>query len=411
MNESKRLSMVNLTVAVAALGYFVDVFDLILFSVLRVQSLTDLGVPQEDLLTVGHHILNWQMAGMLVGALLLGPLGDLRGRKTVLLGSILIYALATFACGLVNDVTTYTALRFVAGVGLAVEFGAAVTLTAELLPQGRRGIGPMIVAVAGMLGGITAGLAGEALPWRYSYMLGGLLGLLLLCLRSSTLESGLFQSMANKKKTGLHHLRELLDRTHSLRLVACVVAGLPIWFGAGIIVTGAPEIAVALALTEPVTVGITVVMWSAGLALGDFGSSTLSQFIKKRRAVLQLFIIGFMLALLWFTLSPAPTAGVFYSWIFIFGLFCGYWVVLLTSTAEMYGTNLRSTVSVIVPNVIRATVIPLTLLFGFLKPEMHTLGATLVVGLICSALALLATLVLPETFHKSMDFQTKAGKR
>lgn len=411
MSTAPKTSMMNLTLAVAALGYFVDVFDLLLFSVVRVQSLTDLGVAPEDLLTVGHNILNWQMAGMLTGALLLGPLGDLRGRKTVLLGSILVYALATFACGMVHDVTTYTALRFVAGIGLAVEFGAAVTLTAELLPQGKRGMGPMLVAVAGMLGGITAGLAGEALPWRYSYMLGGLLGILLLCLRSSTLESGLFQSMANKKKTGLHHVKELFDRTHGLRLLACVVAGLPIWFTIGILVTGSPEIGVALDLSQPVTAGLAFIMFNAGMALGDFASSTLSQYIHRRRAVLQMSIAAFMLTLLAFVFMPPENAEVFYSWIFIFGLFGGYWVVLITSTAEMYGTNLRSTVSVLVPNLIRASVIPITLLFGLLKPEMHILGACVVVGLVCAALALLATLLMPETFHKSLDYQTKAGKK
>lgn len=411
MSTNKKLGMVNLTVAVAALGYFVDVFDMLLFSVVRVQSLTDLGVPADELLAVGHHILNWQMVGMLVGALLIGPLGDLKGRKAVLLGSILIYALATFACGLVNDVTTYTVLRFIAGVGLAVEFGAAVTLTAEILPQSKRGYGPMLVAVAGFLGGITAGLAGEALPWRSSYMLGGLLGLLLLCLRSSTMESGLFTALANKRKTGIHHLRELLDRTHAMRLVACIVAGLPIWFTAGIIVTGAPEIGAALDLPQAVSAATAVMVFYIGAALGDFATSGLSQFIKRRRAVLQLSIAGFMMTVLGFVFLPAATAEVFYSWVLIFGLFCGYWVVLLTTTAEMYGTNLRSTVSAWVPNFIRASLIPITLLFGLLKPEMHTLGAAMVVGLICGALALLATLLLPETFHKSLDFQTKAGKR
>lgn len=405
-----RKALVNLTVAVAALGYFVDTFDIIIFSVVRVQSLTDLGVAPEDLLTVGHNILNWQMAGMLLGALLLGPLGDLKGRRAVLLGSILLYSTATLASGFVQDVTTYTILRFIAGAGLAAEIGAAVTLTAEILPQTKRGYGPMFIAVGGFLGGISAGLAGEAMPWRYTYVLGGLMGFLLLFLRTKTIESELFTQMADRKQTGFYQLKAFFDRKHGGRFVACVLSGITIWFTMGILLVGAPEISKQAGLLTPVTTGTGVMVFYLGATLGDLLTIGISQMLKRRRIVLQAFIVTFMIGLTVFCTFPPQTAEGFYGWLFAFGAICGYWVLLMTVTAESYGTNLRTTVSALVPNVIRASVIPITFIFGLLKPVTTTLDASLILGLGCAVVALLATFILPETFHRRLNYETKSGK-
>src|SRR5882762_615963 len=114
----------SVPVIVAALGYFVDIYDLLLFSIVRRPSLSALGVPDEELFGQGEFLLQVQMGGLLLGGLIWGIMGDKRGRLSVLFGSILMYSLANIGNGFVTNVTQYAALRFIAGLGLAGELGA-----------------------------------------------------------------------------------------------------------------------------------------------------------------------------------------------------------------------------------------------------------------------------------------------
>ena len=166
---------VSLAVLVAALGYFVDIYDLILFGAVRGPSLQALGFSPADVQDKGILLLQLQMGGMLVGGILWGIIGDRRGRLSVLFGSIILYSIANLVNGTVDTLTGYAICRVIAGIGLAGELGAGITLVSELMDKERRGLGTTIVAATGILGGVVAGIVGGAVPgipavdWRTAY--------------------------------------------------------------------------------------------------------------------------------------------------------------------------------------------------------------------------------------------------
>ncbi|HLE97827.1 MAG TPA: MFS transporter [Candidatus Thermoplasmatota archaeon] len=391
-------------VLVCALGYFVDIFDLLLFSIVRVPSLVALGVAEADLLRVGVLLLNAQMAGLLVGGLLWGVLGDLRGRRSVLLGSIALYSLATIANAFATSVGAYAALRFIAGVGLAGELGAAVTLVSEILPKETRGYGTAVIAGVGLLGAVAAALVGSMMTWNVAFLVGGALGLVLLLARFAVHESGMYtRSAATGAKRG--DLRLLVASPRRLRrYVACILLGLPIWFVIGILVTFSPEFARALGVTGPILAGTAVLFTYLGGAIGDLASGFLSQQWRSRVhaaiAFIALTAAGMFLFLFWRGLSPAA----FYLVCFVCGVGIGYWAVFVTNAAEQFGTNLRSTVATTVPNFIRGSVVPLTLAFQALALPFGILRSALVVGTATLLVALLAARTLEEPFGKDLDF-------
>lgn len=397
---------VRLAVAVAALGYLVDIYDLILFSVVRTPSLLGIGVAQEDVLEVGVRLLNYQMTGMLVGGILWGVLGDKRGRLSVLFGSILMYSLANVANGFVTDVETYAWLRLIAGIGLAGELGAGVTLVAEMLPPQTRGIGTTIIAGVGICGAILAVVVSWYVPWNVAYWIGGVMGLLLLALRVGVLESGIFQRTKETNVARGNFFALFTDRRRATRYVSVILCGVPIWFTVGILVTLAGEIAGPEGLgMDPVPAVPTCVMMAyIGLAIGDFGSGWLSQRMQSRRRVLQGFLSLNVVAVAAYFTVGATSPVAFYVAVLLLGIANGYWAVFVTVAAEQFGTNLRATAATTAPNFVRGAVVPMSLAFLALEPALGVVGSALAVGAVVIAIAFVAILGIEETFGKTMDY-------
>jgi putative MFS transporter len=394
----------NLLILVAALGYFVDVFDLILFGIVRTPSLQSLGLTGEALLTEGVTLFNYQMAGMLIGGIVWGVLGDKRGRRSVLFGSIIMYSLANIANGFVQDLTTYAILRFVAGIGLAGELGAGITLVNESMSKERRGYGTLIIAGFGASGAVVAALLPELIPdWRTLYFIGGGMGLALLLLRVGTYESVLFERVG---ETAVRRGDFLSLFTHGARFrkyLACILIGIPIWYVISVLILSAPELVKALGVTG-IKPNLTIAYLYAGLSLGDFAAGLLSQVLRSRKKAIYLYL-SITTILVGVYLTPrGVSAGTFYTMCCALGFFAGYWAMFVTMSSEQFGTNLRATVTTTVPNFVRGAVIPITLVFKALIGPLGLIGSALAVGLVCLALAFWATWSVDETFGKDLDY-------
>lgn len=405
MKEMKSLDKsVVLAVMVAALGYFVDIYDLLLFSIVRVQSLKDLGIPDDQLLDQGVLLINAQTAGLLIGGLLWGILGDKKGRLSVLFGSIFLYSAANLANAFVTNVPTYAALRFIAGVGLAGELGAGITLIAEILPQRLRGYGTSIVAGIGILGAVFGGLVAEFFSWKTAYIIGGVMGFLILLLRVGVRESGMFNKTKEHGVSRGDFTMIFRRRETFTKFVAVILIGVPIWYVVGILVTFAPEFGQAFGMEETLTAGRAVLWCYAGLALGDFMSGLVSQAFKSRKKAIFAYMVAAALAVTFHLNFAGTSATVFYTFCVIMGFFAGYWAMFITVAAEQFGTNIRSTVTTSVPNFVRGAVIPLTAIFQFFKPGFGVVGSGAITGVVAFVVAVAALLWLEETFHKDLDY-------
>jgi MFS transporter, putative metabolite:H+ symporter len=405
MNQSAGIrNPFNMIVIVAALGYFVDIYDLVLFSIVRKSSLISLGVPASELLSEGVRLLNYQMMGMLIGGILWGILGDKKGRVSVLFGSILMYSLANIANGMVQDVDTYAILRFIAGIGLAGELGAGITLVSETMTKEQRGYGTMVVATIGICGAVAAALVGDYFEWRISYYVGGAMGLLLLFLRIGVYESGMF---SNLEKSTIHRgnfLSLFENKTRIRKYIGVILIGVPIWYVVGILITFSPEIGMDLGMKVEPVAGKAIMYCYIGLALGDFASGFLSQLFKTRKKIVLVFILltlAFMGA--YFTISDMSHFE-FYVICTALGFGTGYWAVFVTKASELFGTNIRATVTTTAPNFVRGSVVLITTGFEFGKAYLGISGSAIAVGLICIIAALLALSLLEETYGKDLDY-------
>lgn len=395
---------IGLTVLVAALGYFVDIYDLVLFSIVRVASLRGIGVPEAELLDAGVMLLNMQMGGMLLGGLLWGVLGDKRGRISVLFGSIFLYSAANVANGLVSSLQAYALLRLLAGIGLAGELGAGITLVAEIMPRETRGYGTATVAAVGILGAIVAALVGDLFEWRIAYFVGGGLGLGLLVLRIGIFESGLFQGLSGKHVERGNFLLLLRQRERRARYLSIILIGVPIWYVVGILVTFSPEIGRAMGMPVPPEAGSAIMFCYIGLAIGDLGSGVLSQRLKSRKRVVALSLLLTLCSVaLYFSLA-ATSLTVFYAICWLLGIATGYWAVFVTMASEQFGTNIRATATTTAPNFVRGAVVLLTLAFQALKPVLGVSGSALVVGVSTLIVAFVALRSLDETYARDLDY-------
>jgi MFS transporter, putative metabolite:H+ symporter len=398
------VGLVSAAVLLAALGNMVDTYDLVLFSVVRVASLRDLGVTGPAGLEQGLLILNLQMLGMLIGGVAWGVLGDRRGRLSVLFGSILVYSLANLANAFVQSVPSYAVCRLIAGIGLAGELGAGITLVSEILPRDRRGYGTMIVAAVGLLGAVTAVLVSRVVAWRTCYLIGGGAGLMLLALRVSVRESGLF-ARSRLRDRGHGSLWLLLgDRRRRSIYLCCVLIGLPIWYVIGILITLAPEFGKALQVDGALVAGTGVMLSYGGGAFGDLLSGLLSQRWRSRRRVLILFIGCYAACALSYHLLRGAPAWWFSIVFLLLGVSSGFWVTLITLAAEQFGTNVRATVATSVPNMVRALIIPISAGFALLRPHLGFVNASLAIGGVCFAISLWCATRLQETFGKDLDY-------
>lgn len=397
-------TILTIPVLVSALGYFVDIYDLILFSIVRVPSLTELGLRGQALLDKGVFILNMQMAGMLLGGIVWGVLGDKKGRLKILFGSIFLYSIANFANGFVASVEQYALLRFIAGVGLAGELGAGVTLVAEILPKEFRGYGTMVIAAVGVSGAILANTIAEHFDWRTAYYIGGGLGFLLLILRISVYESAMYKQIETMHISKGNFFSLFTNRERFSRYLRSICIGIPIWFVVSILITLSPEFAKALRIATPVSAGKAVMFCYLGLVFGDFSSGVLSQFLKSRKKAVCLFtLLTGVFVIIYFFLHQA-SATLFYSICFALGIAIGYWALFITIAAEQFGTNIRATVATTVPNFVRGMVVPITMLFQVAKKQFGILQGGALVGAVCFAIALYALYRLEETFKKDLDY-------
>ena len=408
MNKEDLKKLLSVPVIVAALGYFVDIYDLLLFGIVRKPSLIGLGIPDGEQVTqLGEHLLQVQMGGLLVGGILWGILGDKRGRLSVLFGSILLYSLANIANGFVTSIEQYAILRFIAGIGLAGELGAGITLVSEILPTRLRGYGTSLIAAVGVLGAVVANIVVKWFDWRAAFFIGGGLGLCLLIARVSVLESGVFLKMREEEKhVSRGNFFMLFNNSQRfLKFLGCVLIGLPIWWGIGILITFSPEFARELGV-EGVTAGNSIMYSYIGLTVGGILSGLISQRLESRRKAVGLFILILLATFLFYLYQPSAGNNLFYLSTFLMGIGFGYWAIFVTVAAEQFGTNLRSTVATTTPNFIRGTVIPLTLIFAWIRTDLGYTwisGAT-IISFVTSGIALLALMLLKETFHRDMNF-------
>ena len=396
--------VLTLPVIVIAMGYFVDIYDLILFGVVRVQSLTELGLDKEAITIWGTIILNAQMFGMLIGGILWGVLGDKKGRLSVLFASIILYSIANFLNAFVTNVEQYALLRFIAGIGLAGELGAGVTLVAEILPKEKRGYGIMVIAAFGVLGVVAANLITEIFAWRNAYIIGGVLGFILLILRLRIKESPMFQhhTSDNIKKGAFLSLFQ--NKKLFATYIKAIVIGMPLWYVVGVLVMFSPEFAKALEISEKITAGQALMYCYIGLSVGDLASGYLSQLMQSRKRAYNVFMILSIVSIgYYFTLFGA-NAFSFYLAVFFLGVFCGYWALFITMAAEQFGTNIRATVATTVPNFVRGSVIPITSIFIFLKESFGVVGSATIVGVIVFSIAFWALYTTKETFHKDLNY-------
>ncbi len=406
--EIERATM--MTILVATLGYFVDIFDLLLFNIVRVQSLKDLQVPEEQLLETGIFLLNTQMAGLLVGGLIWGVWGDRMGRVSVLFGSILMYSIANILNGFVWSVEQYAVLRFISGIGLAGELGAGVTLASELLPRALRGLGTTFIASIGVAGAVFAAVVADIFDWRTAYVIGGIMGLGLLVLRFQVRESSMFEMMSQQGKEGKKLLKPgnplILLRPASLKkYIAVIVVGMPLWAVVGLFITFTPEFAKDFGMEgELPTAGKAVLFCYVGLVIGDMFSGLLSQLLRSRKKAVAIFLTltgVFSCVYVW---GPHHSLEAYYGLCLLLGIGTGYWAMFVQMGAEQFGTNIRATAATSIPNMVRGSVILSTSIFQGLK---GTLGVTMaglsVVGLML-VLAFIALASLKETFGTDLDY-------
>ncbi|MBO0935355.1 MFS transporter [Fibrella sp. HMF5335] len=410
---SHRLSpLLTLPVIVSALGFFVDVYDMLIFSIVRVPSLQSMGLSKADVSSIGAFILYCQQAGLLVGGILWGVIGDRRGRMSVLFGSIVMYSLANLACGLVPYITFmrptdyYAFMRFVAGVGLSGEIGAAMVLVAEILPKAIRGYGTAMVAGVGYLGAGMAYIVNSLFDWQTAFFVGGGMGLALLLLRVRLFESGLFTALKGEHVTiSRGNFTQFFRKWAGIRkYLRCVAVGLPTWFIVGILATFANEFGEAMHLTNAVEPGRCVMLLYIGLAAGDMLSGPLSQWLRSRKRAVAYLLLSSVVLCTAYLFGGIKTTAVLYAICLLLGFCTGYIAMYLTMVAEQYGTNLRATATTSVPSIVRGMLIPMTLTFQSLKPSLGTLNAAAFIGVLVFGLAFWSLSQMEETFAKELDF-------
>ena len=390
-------------VLVASLGYFVDIYDLLVFSIVRKASLLDIGVSAADVLPKGIFIINVQMFGLLLGGILWGVIGDKLGRIKVLFGSILLYSIANFANAYVHDVNTYALVRFIAGIGLAGELGAGITLVSETLSKEKRGYGTMIVAVIGLFGAAAAVMVAKH-GWQNAYKVGAGLGLLLLLLRIGTFESGMFKNMEQSKVSKGNFFMLFTGWDRFKKYIYCILIGAPLWYVVGVLVTLSPEFGKAMGAKEPLSAADGVLYTYIGIAIGDIFAGLLAQITKSRKLTMVVFLLLSVVSVIFYLSSKDLTNARFVWLCFFMGCSVGYWATFVTIAAEQFGTNIRSTVTTTVPNFVRGSLIPINMAFAAFAKNYGMVTSGYIMMGILTLIALFSLSQLKETFGKDLDY-------
>jgi MFS family permease len=396
----------NLVVIVAALGYFVDIYDLIIFGIVKNPSLTDLGLTNSnDLFNTGNFILSMQMAGMLIGGIVWGVLGDKKGRLSILFLTILLYSLANIANGFVTHVNQYAWLRFFAGFGLSGEFGLGVTLVSEVLSKEKRGLGASIVSGIGILGAVLAFIVAERFNWRTAYWAGGALGIILLVMRIAVFESGMYEKAKSTQVSKGNFLALFTDRTRFRKFIFCTLLALPTWFTVSVLTINAPSFGEALGLTGPVKGSTSVMLHYIGAAIGSFLFGYLSMVFKSRKKaiILATSCIALLTAVYFSLFGASP--NILYMVLLALGIpMGGLWAIFVTAAAEQFGTNIRATVTTTAPNFVRGATILMTFMLGAFTPLIGLWTSGIIVAVIFIGVALTSVFFTEETYGKDLDY-------
>jgi MFS family permease len=423
MNKHKNAGLFSIPVIVAALGYFVDIYDLLLFSIIRVKSLKSLGLTDALIDTEGKFIISIQMYGLLIGGILWGMMGDKKGRLSVLFGSIVLYSLANIANGFVHTVNEYALARFIAGVGLAGELGAGITLVSELISKENRGKATSIVAGVGLTGAIAAyfvahsfdwmatggntwaqGIIDAHYDWRICYFIGGFLGLMLLLMRVSVFESGMYKNVKNSNVQKGNFLMFFNNGKRFKKYLMAILVGLPTWYVIGILITFSKEFAERFGISEPVDPGKAIMLAYVGISIGDLLIGFLSNWLGSRKKALYLFYALTVISICMYFFQQGGTATGMYAICMLMGFSTGFWALFVTMAAEHFGTNLRATAATTVPNMVRGSLPIIILLFNGLQPSFSYINAAAITGVIVMSISIFAVFMTEETFGKDLDF-------
>jgi MFS transporter, putative metabolite:H+ symporter len=405
-SQNKSASVFNIAVVVAALGYFVDIYDLLLFSITRVPALKSLHLSDAQILSEGESIIMWQMGGLLIGGIIWGVMGDKKGRLSVLFGSIILYSLANIANGFIQTADQFKIIRFIAGIGLAGELGAGITLVSELTHKSKRGIATSLVAGIGLTGAVVAFIMKENFDWRTCYFIGGGLGVILLLLRISVFESGMFNEL---KKTNVQRGNFFMlfnSRERLLKYVCSILVGLPTWFVIGVLVTFSSEFGKQMGIQEKIDPGKAIMYAYAAISIGDILIGFISQWFKSRKKALYLFyFITVIFMILFFTVQYNGTAAGMY-WICAgLGFGTGFWAIFVTMGAEQFGTNIRATAATTIPNMVRGMLTIMILpLFKLFRGSTDYITGGWITAIVVMVIAIVAAILVKETFHKDLNY-------
>ena len=400
----KQTSVFNLAVLVAALGYFVDIYDLLLFSIIRVPSLRELGLNDKAIASDGLLIINVQMLGLLVGGILWGVLGDKKGRLKVLYASILIYSIGNILNGFVQTVPQYAAVRFFTGIGLAGELGAGITLVSELLPKNKRGLGTSLVAGIGLTGAVLAYFLKQNFHWRTCYFIGGGMGLLLLFLRVGVLESGMFKTIQHSHVSKGNFLMFFTNAKRFKKYILSIFIGLPTWYVIGILVTFSKEFGIQMGVSGAIDPGKAIMYAYAAISLGDILIGLLSQWLKSRKKALYVFYFITMIGMFMYFTLQGKTASDLYIACAVLGFGTGFWAIFVTIAAEQFGTNIRATAATTVPNMVRGSLNLISLLFTGLQLSYGYVQSGIITGVIIMFITIVSAAFTEETFGKDLNY-------
>ena len=403
--EKTNKSIFTLAIIVAALGYFVDIYDLLLFGIIRKPSLISLGLNSEQVLSEGEKIISIQMIGLLIGGFVWGIMGDKKGRLSVLFGSIMLYSFANIANGMVTSVNQYAWCRFIAGIGLAGELGAGITLVSELVPKEKRGIATSLVAGVGLTGAVFAYFMKQTVhDWRWCYYIGGGMGFLLLLLRVSVFESGMYTSVKESEVSKGNIFMLFNNWERFICYIKCIAIGLPNWFVIGVLISFSDKFASVLGVKEPIDPGKSIMIAYVGISVGDVLIGFISQWLKSRKNALYIFYGLTILFVMLFLHQTAATANSIYGLCLGLGFATGFWAIFVTMGAEQFGTNLRATAATTIPNIVRGTLPLIIFLFKYLREATDFITGAAITGAICISLGLTAVYFSKETFGKDLDF-------
>jgi len=410
-STGQNTSILNPAVIVAALGYFVDIYDLLLFTIVREPSLSGLSVDmtnKQSVMLASTQVINWQMWGMLIGGILWGVLGDKKGRLSVLFGSILIYSTANFLTGYVQTVDQYAYARFAAGIGLAGELGAGITLVSELLPKNKRGIGTSLVAGFGLFGAVAAYFTFQFTEdWRLCYKIGGALGLSLLLLRITVAESGMFQHVKSQAVQRGNILMFFTNKTRFRKYILAILIGLPTWYVIGILVNLSNRFATELYGENQIDSGRSIMYAYAAIAIGDILIGFVSQWFKSRKKALYLFYSFAIISGIFFFGGGVTNDTTLYLACAMLGFSTGFWAIFVTMGAEQFGTNLRATAATTIPNMVRGSLPLINLLFMDvlqLQAGYSLIQAGIITGVLVMGITLVAAYFTEDTFHKDLNY-------